>query len=192
MGRLSKPILFLLLWLGCISSAFGQRVNPPSNGTPVGGGKILTEYDAKEDATFVRLEPLFLFHDEVPAGQVIKDWLRMGAAFVYKGKKPNLPGDIMLYFASSSGKGCKFPNSLDFVLTFVADSELIKIDSVFSFNEPAVDESCTETVMAKIPRDTFIKILRASKVELRMAETRVELKKSHLESLRNFANRMVP
>jgi len=155
-------------------------------------GKILTEYDAKEDATLVRFEPLFLFYKEVPAGQVIKDWLRMGAAFGYKGKKPNAPSDIMLYFASSSEKGCNFPNSLDFEITFVADGGLIKIGSVFSFNEPAVDESCTETVMAKISRDTFTKISRANKVELQMAETKVELKKSHLEALRNFANRMMP
>jgi len=191
MRRVVKTTL-LLLWMGCASSTLGQRVDPPSNGTPLEEGKILTEYDASEGVTLVRMEPLFLYYKKVPAGQVIKDWLNMMAAFSYKGKKPTTPSDIMLGFGFSSEKGCKFPSSLDFEMIFVADGAPIKVASVFSFNEPATDGSCTESLMAKVSRDTFIKISRASKVELRMAETKVELKESHLNALRHLANRMVP
>ena len=184
--------LLLLLWLSCASNTFGQKVDPSPDGTPLEEGKILTEYYASEGVTLVSLEPLFLYYKEVAAGQIIKDWLNMMAAFSYKGQKPTTPSDIMLGFASSSEKGCKFPNSRDFEMTFVTDGEPIKIGSVFSFNEPATDGLCTESLMAKMSRDTFLKISRANKVELRIAETKVELKESHLKVLRTFASRMTP
>lgn len=98
----------------------------------------------------------------------------------------------MLYFGSSSGKGCNFPNSLDFEVTFVVDKMPLKLGSVFSFNEPAVDGSCTESLAVKITRQQFTKIWQAKKVELRMAAIKIALKKSHLEAFRRFAKQINP
>ncbi len=191
MGNVVKTML-LVLWLGCMSHALGQKVDSAYEGRPLEEGKILTEYAPSDGATLMRIEPLFLYHEEVPAGQVIKNWLNMTAAFSYKGKKPAAPSKIVLGFGSSSEKGCKFPNSIEFEITFVADGEPIKIGSVFSFNEPALDGSCTESLMAWLPPETFVRIPRAKRVELRVAETSVVLKESHLKALRNFANRIKP
>ena len=191
MRHVAKSML-LLFSLGFAFNAFSQEVDPLSKGFPLEEGKILTEYEASEGVTLVRLEPLFLYYKEVPAGQVIKDWLNMMAAFSYKGKKPVVPSNIMLGFGSSSEKGCKFPNSLDFEITFVVDGEPTKIDSVFSFNEPATDGSCTESLMAKLAVETFIKISRANKVEMQMGDTKIEMKDYHLKALRNFAKKMMP
>ena len=185
-----KTLLLLLLWLSGVCGARGQKVGSSSEGRPLEEGKIVTEYLASEGATLVRFEPLFLYYDEAPPGQVIKNWLNMMAAFSYKGKRPTAPIKVMLGFASSSEKGCKFPNSMEFEIAFVAEGEPIKIGPVFSFNEPALDGSCTESLMAWLPPETFVRISRANKVELRLADTKVELKESHLKALRNFAKRM--
>lgn len=191
MLKILKSTLFLLL-IGFAFNAFSQDIGRLSQGVPYEEGKILTEYNATEGVTSVRIGPMFIYYKEVPTGRVLKDWLNMGAAYSYAGKKPTPPSAIMLGFGSSSEKGCKFPNSLDFEITVVADGEPIKIGSVFSWNEPATDGSCTESLMAKLPHQTFMKISLANKVELQMGDTNIQLKDHHLKALRNFANQMTP
>ena len=149
----------LLLWIGFAFNAYSQDADRLSKGVPMQEGRILTEYRATEGVTSVRIEPIFLYYKEVPTGQVLKDWLNMMAAFTYEGKQSTTPSDIMLGFGSSSEKGCKFPNSSDFEITFIVDGEPNRIGSVFSFSEPAIDGSCTESLMAKLTRQLFMKDL---------------------------------
>lgn len=189
--RLVAKSMLLLFWLGFAFNAFSQEVDPLSKEVPLEEGKILTEYNASEDLTSVQLE-LFLYYKEVPVGQVIKDWVNMLASYSYKGKQPAAPSHIMLGFGSSSEKGCKFPNSRDFELTFVVDGEPTKIGSVISINEPATDGSCTESLMATVASETFMKMSRANKVEIQMGDIKIEVKDSHVKALRTFAKRMIP
>lgn len=67
----AKTILLLILLPGFTTSAIG-RIKSPLNEIPAEEGKIRTEFDASQHAMLVHLEPMFLFYEKVPAGQIIK------------------------------------------------------------------------------------------------------------------------
>jgi hypothetical protein len=185
MRPLSRTILLLVLWLNASIVPLAQKVGPGANVTPPEEGKIVTEYDASGHAVLVKFERVFLLSDKVEGP--MKNWLNMMGAVYFRGKEPT---DVVLGFTSKSEKGCKYLNRNGLKIVFVADREEFKTDSTYTFSEPALDGSCTESISAVLSRETFHKISRAGKVTLELGETKLELDGKHLSVFRNFVSHL--
>jgi len=161
-------------------------------------GRLGTQYEPKEDATIVTLEPVV-----VEASSAGKELLRLAAIFQYQGKTPIKPKHISLGFYGDYPQ-CKF--SKEPKMTMLLDGERIEFGwnprgirerkpdeegVAFSFNEGAGGEKCEEIMFMTISQKNFLKVVNAKTVEVQIDELKFKLTESNLEALRDLASRML-
>ena len=161
-------------------------------------GKFGTEYEAREDATIVTLEPVV-----VEASASGKELLRLAAVFQYPGKTPIKPKHISLGFYGDYPQ-CRF--SKEPKMTMLVDTERIEFGwnakgirertpdeegVAFSFNEGAGGDKCEEIMFMFISQKNFLKVVNAKNVEMQIDELKFKLTESNLEALRDLASRML-
>ena len=161
-------------------------------------GKFGTEYEAREDATIVTLEPIV-----VEASASGKELLRLAAVFQYQGKTPIKPKHISLGFYGDYPQ-CKFSGKPE--MTMLVDGEPIEFGwnprgirertpdeegVAFSFNEGAGGDKCEEIMFMFISQKNFLKVVNAKNVGVQIDELKFKLTESNLEALRDLASRML-
>ena len=177
--------MFLVFWLSTSVLASAQNAGQGSNITPLVEGKVVTEYDASGHPAIVKFERVFLLSDKSLGP--MHNWLILTGAVFLTSKSPTA---VMLGFTSKSERGCRYLNRNGIKIVFIADHEEFKSDSTYTFSEPALDGSCTESISAVLSRETFQKISRAGKVALALGETKLELSGRHLSVFRDFVNHL--
>jgi hypothetical protein len=174
-----------VFWLSTSVLASAQNAGQGSNITPLVEGKVVTEYDASGHPALVKFERVFLLSDKSPGP--MHNWLVLTGTVFLASKKPTA---VMLGFTSKSERGCRYLNRNGIKIVFVADHQEFQTDSTYTFSEPALDGSCTESISAVLSRETFQKISRAGRVVLALSETKLELSERHLSVFRDFVSHL--
>jgi hypothetical protein len=178
-------LLFLILFSPPVIS-FAQCTEPQI-GVPIEEGKVTTEFLSAEGIKAVCLDNLFIYTKNGAPGKPMKEWLNL-MLWGQKVTTAKFPFYLMLGFAARSEPGCRFPNSLKYQMTFVADGNKMKIGSIFSFNEPESGGACTASLMVKMPYDILVKIAKAKKTQLIIADLKLQFTERHLKALNKFVN----
>ncbi len=156
-------------------------------------GQFITQYDAKENTTFVFLEPVFI--------DAAKISLRLAAGFQYEGRIATKPSHISLSFYALYPE-CKFSSSK---VTMRLDGKPLGFGSSFkSFRERKPDEEgvafrfdeiegdkCNDSLLMFISQKNFLRIVNAKDVEVQIDAFKFILTEANLEALRDLASRMV-
>jgi len=200
--RYSFKLVLLSVGLVCFSQATVAQTADQKFAYPkrpfTHDGRLGTQYEPKEDATIVTLEPVV-----VEASSAGKELLRLAAIFQYQGKTPIKPKHISLGFYGDYPQ-CKF--SKEPKMTMLLDGERIEFGwnprgirerkpdeegVAFSFNEGAGGEKCEEIMFMTISQKNFLKVVNAKTVEVQIDELKFKLTESNLEALRDLASRML-
>jgi len=145
---------------------------------------IEVEYDRFKDVTYVRLKYL-----NVTTG--LTDHVSIVATYSYKGTNPATPETVNLGFYSRS-RSWRFLKDRAFVV--IADGErldfgeAVRLDSDVSSSRYSV--SVSETLAVSMPLESFLKIVNASSLQLRLGYYELPLAPDHYEALKDFASRM--
>ena len=201
-ARYSFRLVLLSVLLVCVSQAAVAQTADQKFAYPkrpfTHDGKLGTQYEPREDATIVTLEPVVV--ESSPSG---KELLRLAAIFQYQGKTPIKPKTISLGFYGDYPQ-CKF--SKEPKMTLLLDGERIEFGwnprgirerkpdeegVAFSFNEGAGGEKCEEIMFMTISQKNFLKVVNAKTVEVQIDELKFKLTESNLEALRDLASRML-
>jgi hypothetical protein len=156
-------------------------------------GQFITQYDAKENTTFVFLEPVFI--------DAAKISLRLAASFEYDGRTPTKPRHISFSFYALY-PDCKFSSSK---VTMKLDGKLLRFGTSFkSFRERKPDEEgvafrfdeiegekCSDSLAMFISQRNFLRLVNANDVEVQIGAFEFKLTEANLEALRDLASRMV-
>ena len=144
---------------------------------------IVTSYDAVKDKTTVSLKPVQI---SGPNGKYHS--LEMAPAFSYPGREPRTP-EIVDFELRTVVKG---KLRIDLYVLFIVDGEKIFMSS----SRRAVKKGhlgrgwMGEHLVFRMPYETFLKITRASKVEITFDGLSFPMGEVHLQTLRDFAQSM--
>lgn len=146
-------------------------------------GEIKVVYDGPNDLTKVMLNPMIVAsrkHQE----------LRLGAFSSSKGKAVVRPKEIALVFvALSVSQGEGYENARR--LTVTADARKFPFGGMQRSVQTVNGVSAESLVMA-VSYETFLEIVHAKKVSLKIGLTEVELSPEHIKTLRAAASYMAP
>src|SRR5258708_29942849 len=147
--------------------------------------EISTQYDPNGDRTVVMLEPMLVYEGE----GICRDGLRFLAEFSYAGRKPQRPEAIALGFFTDPLSGIAGN-----LLTAIADDERLPLGKMTlkhdAFHQWPGCRNLYDTTGVLVPRETFLKIVRARKVEVRANDRVLHLTEKHFAALSELASRM--
>ncbi|MGI8566347.1 MAG: hypothetical protein ACR2LZ_07690 [Pyrinomonadaceae bacterium] len=181
MKRTTPQFLSKLLLLVC-SYSFGVGSECVAQ-EALKPGEIKVAYDAQSDTTKVLLNPMIVAsrkHQE----------LRLGAFSSSKGKTIVKPKDIALVFVSlsvSAGEGYENARKL----TVTADARKFPFGGM-QRSVQTINGVAAESLLTVVPYGTFLEIVYAKKVSLKIGLTEVELTPDHIKTLRAAASYMAP
>jgi hypothetical protein len=162
-------------------SAQGSKPQPPANREFKHKARIEVKYDRFEDETHVKLEPTRVlggFYEDV----------KMGASFFYKGQKVSAPDYFYILFVTNT-KEWRFLRDSQRELTALADGERLALGTLDRDSHVRESGRVSEIMVKEIPYETFLKIVNAKKVEMKLGSYEFELKEELLEALRDLASR---
>ncbi len=163
------------------SKAQDDKPQPPAKRQFNHKAKIESKYDRFEDETHVRLESKRVL------GGFMED-VKMGASFFYKGQKLSTPEYFIILFVSDT-KGWRFLDEAQRELVALADGQRISIGTLDRDSKVRSGGWVSEIMVKEVPYETFLKIVNAKKVEMKLGRYEFELKEEHLEALRDLASR---
>lgn len=176
-----------MLLLGGVLAGVGRGSHAPRQ-TPAsseGGGEVRLEYDGQADMTVVMLE-LEPFGD---SGMICRGGWRMITEFSYAGRKPQPPANVALGFFTPPDEAIAGRE-----VTAVADGEQVRLGKITlnkdDFRQWPGCRNLYYTFGLPVPRATFLRIVRARTVEVRVGEMALHLTAAHMSALRRFAKQM--
>jgi hypothetical protein len=143
--------------------------------------KIEKSYDAQLDKTTVRLAPVQISGEN---GKYRS--LQMAPAFSYRGKEPRTP-EIIDFELRTVVKGRL---DTDLYVLFVIDGEKVFLSSGrWGIKRPVPGRVWMgERLVFRMPYETFVKITKTKKFEIRFDDVRFSLSEEHLRMLRSFGD----
>jgi hypothetical protein len=172
-----------------------KKIAAPSKRVFKHTGIIKTSYDKFTDSTMVQLDPLSLLGKSAYDD---KGRLDMVVMFSHKGVDLITPSYLFLGFISAS-EDIRFKTDYDRRLYVLADGQRFDLgemalnDSEFQRNKRWDNLThYSESTWQLIPYETFLQIVNAKNVEMKIGNTEIRLSENHLEALRDIASRTVP
>jgi hypothetical protein len=190
---MKRNLLIALALFSLLSIVRAQSVlELPPKGKYKHNKKIESEYDKFRDETTVRLTYL----SPLPSIGPVR--LYIIPSFHYPGKIVKTPEFVVFWFQSSSSDW-QFLHDRE--LLAIVDGERIDLGEALRV-EGTVNSSrsgrysssvsVSEMLGLKIPLETFLRIIKAKVVEMRLGNVGFKLADDHLEALKDFASRMSP
>jgi hypothetical protein len=177
----------LFLLLGCLQIVGPQDMRPSSQDQ--GGNnewEISAQYYPQDDRTVVMLKPMLVYEGE----GICRGGLRFLAEFSYAGRKRQLPEAIALGFFTDPLSGIAGNE-----LTVIADDERLPLGKMTlkhdAFHQWPGCRNAYDTTGLLVPRETFLKIVQARKVEVRANDKALPFAEKHFAALRELASRMM-
>lgn len=158
----------------------------PPRGTYKHKKEIETEYDRFKDVTHVRLKYL-----NIATG--LTDRISIVVAYSFKGTTPIVPETISLGFFSYS-KEWRFLKNRSFAV--IADGERLdfgeaaRIDGSVNGGRYGGGITVSEALLVEMPLESFLKIVNAANLQVRLGYYELLLAPDHYEALKDFASRI--
>ena len=151
---------------------------------PVQAAKIETTYDSIKDRTTVRLAPVQI------SGEKDKyHSLHMAPSFSFPGHQLQRPSNID--FELQTIVKARFLDS-DLYVVFIVDGETIFLSSNrWAIARPVPGRRWVgERLVFRMPYETFVKITKAKKFEIKFDGVKFEVGEPQMQTLREFASKM--
>jgi hypothetical protein len=173
-----KPVYLLCAVLTLFVTSMAQE---PSQTSDTKVNPVNVEYDEKNDITKVTLNPIVLVSRK-------QEELRLGVVASHRGKAQAKPTEVALVFLSlSATPGNKYESARK--LTILADTQRFACGEAQRSTQTQ-NGVFVESLASIVPFDTFLKIVRAQNVGLKLGFTEIKLKPEQLMMLRAAASYM--
>ncbi len=190
MKQVNGKVLGVLLVLLCFTSASAQDNKEKSKKRGYQHlSDIITQYDKAKDETKVELKRMAVRPVMEPRAHV----LYMTAYYIYPGKTPSKPKEVVIGFVSNSNnRDRKFQESSD--LTANLDGKEIKFGPFELIDARSMPGFFKEVLGFFAPFDDFFHLVDNNKDALSMSlgKVRFDLTRDNLEALRDLASRIEP
>jgi hypothetical protein len=171
--HLTLAIAFVLV---CAASSIAQQTF-----------KIDTKYDRFEDQTSISLQPM-----KISGG--LYDGINIGITFVCLGDVRSCQPEKVFFGFIVVLKGTIY--DLPANLIVLADGERFPLGNMSNFGSAEVPPRgwniIATTLGVVIPRETFLKIARAKKVEMKLDDTELELNMEHRTAVYSLSTLATP
>jgi hypothetical protein len=150
---------------------------------------IITQYDKEKNETKVELKRMIVSPLMNPREHV----LNLTAYYVYPGKTPSKPQEVVLGIISLSyNRERKFQDARE--LTAELDGKQISLGTLELIDSRGLATHYKEVMGLYVPFDTFFHLVDNKKetLQMRIGTVAFELKRDHLEALRDLASRIQP
>lgn len=181
---LAAALLLLSGWLLSLA-AQESRPSPPSGTAQNQQWEIITRYLPEENRTVVMIRKMRFF------GGSYDDHLTnhcdplLVAEFSYEGKRPQVPEVVALSFIAYGFQERE--------LVVMADDERIGLGRLTQserFQEHNDCRGLIRTYGTLIPRETFMRMVNAQRIEVRVGDEALPFDEDHRQALRALASRM--
>ena len=172
----------LILWIVLTTTTICTGQTPQMK--PVQAAKIETTYDSIKDRTTVRLTPVQI------SGEKDKyHSLDMAPSFSFPGHEPQRP-DIIDFELQTVVKARLLDT--DLYVVFIVDGETIFLSSNrWGIPRPVPGRRWVgERLVFHMPYETFMKITKAKKFEIKFDGVKFEVGEPQMQSLRELASKM--
>lgn len=150
-------------------------------------GDIVTEYNKERDETKVELKQMKIVGAKINDEHV----LNLTAYYIYPGKTPAKPEEIVLGFVSASyNHERKFQELRE--LKASLDGKQVSLGTMELIDSRLVSKYYKEVLGIFLPWDVFLRLIEGKKEsqEMSIGNVRFALERSHLEALRDLASRV--
>jgi hypothetical protein len=185
-------ILFLITYLLALGGLIqAQEVKPAPDlkqktKTFQNNRRFSVDYDKFKDSTHVSVGPFNIGSDSEYVFSNAR--LGMQADFFFSGQVLNdFVQDIYLVF-HSGGRKLRFSDHRD--LFAIVDGQRMELGQGERSSDVLRGGSVSETLIFKVPTDTFNKIANAKAVEMKVGPTELKLKDEHLIAFRDLLSLM--
>lgn len=199
--------LFAIVLLCIVSLSRSTAQTTPGQQQQKRKSKIETEFNEKKNESVARIGPFVLWKaSQNPlSGEVNYEEVNLFASFTSPGQKIVTPKFVVIRIYATSqersgfeGKGFFGKERELFVTTDSGPQTFGEMGALASTRERAAGNSLgtaklvilKETLIKSIPFDDFARIARSEKVEIRIGDRKLKLKKDHLVAFRDFVSLM--
>lgn len=192
MNRCQGTLVLVLLFVLCAVSASAQDDKEGAKKKKRGyqhQADIITQYDKEKDETKVELKRMSVPPLMNPREHV----LNLTAYYIYPGKNPTKPPEVVVGFVSLSyNRERKFQDSRE--LTAELDGKQIVLGTPELIDSRIMSNHYKEVLGLYVPFDKFFQLVDNNKetLQMRMGPIAFQLKREHLEALRDLASRIQP
>lgn len=185
MNRYAMASIVALLLIVCATAVVAQEEKKKRRFDHT--ADIVTQYDKKTDETKVELKQIKI------TGAKANDehLLNLTAYYIYPGKKPAKPAEVVLGFVSASyNRERKFQDFRELKAQLDGKQESLgTMELIFS---RLMSNFYKEVLGIYVPWDVFERLIAGKKESLEMSvgNVRFALEKVHLEALRDLASRI--
>lgn len=185
MNRYAKASIVLLLMIVCSTAVVAQDQKKRRHFDHT--ADIVTEYNKDKDETKVELKQVKI------TGAKVNDehLLNLTAYYIYPGKTPSKPAEVVLGFVSASyNRERKFQDYRELKATI--DGKQETLGTMELIDSRLVSKYYKEVLGIFLPWDVFERLIEGKRdsLEMSIGNVRFALEKLHLEALRDLASRV--
>jgi hypothetical protein len=140
------------------------------------------KYDPAKNETTIDVPSMLVFGEHL-------DGLRMFVSFSYPGRKMQAPPAVITLILASTSTSPKYEDADQRNLTLSANGESLNVGKMQLFYTYRGLGYVTEGMRLTIPLTTFVQIVNAQQVKMKLGWSEFQLRESHLEALQDLGRR---
>jgi hypothetical protein len=140
------------------------------------------KYDPAKNETTIDVPSMLVFGEHL-------DGLRMFISFSYPGRKMQAPPAVITLILASTSTSPKYEDADQRNLTLSANGESLNVGKMQLFYTYRGLGYVTEGMRLTIPLTTFVQIVNAQQVKMKLGWSEFQLRESHLEALQVLGRR---